>query len=112
MQNLQRLRELQPWQNVSEEDLFFANGLYLQVRGNLRRPNGLWCTPHREHARLWVLEPQKAPAPEDWRLDADSGALVEGTIGTAAVEKVLDLVLDQFEGKSVVGLEFPVAFND
>lgn len=111
MQNLQRLRELKPWDNVSEEDLFQVDGLYLQVRGNVRRPNGVRATRDFARASAWVTQPEQAPSPDDWRLNADTGEVSAGQLATADVEKALDQVLDQFEGKPTPGVQFPIALN-
>lgn len=111
MKNLERLRNLRPWDNVSEEDLFRVGELYLQIRGNLKRPNGVWCTIDRQRASNWVLEPQLPPALEDFRLNADTGEVHGGKLDLTAVEGALDQVLDQFEGKSAPQVEFPIAFN-
>lgn len=111
MKNLERLRNLKPWDNVSEEDLFRVGELYLQIRGNLKRPNGVWCTTDFLRARAWVLDPQLPLSLEDFRLNADTGEVHGGSLETAAVEVALDRVLDQFEGKPTPEVEFPIAFN-
>lgn len=117
MNSLDRLQQLSPWENVTEEDLFRVGDLYLSVRGNIRLPNGVWCSGDVEQARRWVLEPDSGPAPGDWLLDAEAGSLRtgDGRPLTAAerqrFDKAIDGMLNNFEGQKEPGVEFPVWFN-
>lgn len=112
MSTLDRLRKLAPWDNVSEEDFYKADGLYVSIRGSVRLPKGAYFCSNEKDARALVFEPD-APLPQGcWVLNADTGAWT-GTDADSVKKAThaLDLVLDSFEGKDPAGVKFPVMFN-
>ena len=108
--SLSRLTDLRPWDNVNEEDLYRVDGLYLSIRGNVRSPVGVWATTSRDNAARWIAEPDTDPSLDDFVYDA-AAAKVTGSLPVAKVEKALDKLLDQFEGKPCEGVEFPIWLN-
>lgn len=109
--SLARLSELRPWDNINEEDLFRVDGLYLSIRGNVRSPEGVWATGSRDNAAAWIAHPQAEPSDEDFVYDAAAGRVVKIGLPQDRVERALDQVLNQFEGKPHQGVEFPIWLN-
>jgi hypothetical protein len=102
---------LRPWDNISEEDLFRVDGLYLSIRGNVRAPEGVWCTSSQANAGRWIAAPDAEPEDSDWVYDAGSQQVTKSGLPTERVEKAIDKVLNQFEGKPHDGVEFPIWLN-
>lgn len=109
---LERLRRLRPWDNINEEDLFRVDGLLLSFRGNIHRPEGVWCTAHEANARRWVFQPESEPAPEDWCLNAETGEIRPGNeLPLQRVENAIEQAVNSFDDKPCQGVEFPICFN-
>lgn len=109
--SLARLSELRPWDNVNEEDLFGVDGLYVSIRGNVRSPEGVWVTSNRDNAAGWIAEPQAEPSDEDFVYDAAAARVVKSGLPLERVERALEQVLNQFEGKPYQGVKFPIWLN-
>lgn len=108
---LARLAELRPWEHINEEDLFRVGGLYLSVRGNVRSPEGIWCTRSQTHASRWISNPSQDPDDSDWAYDAGSGKMLKCGLPDQDVLAAVEQVLNQFEGLPFQDLEFPVWLN-
>ena len=109
MSTLDRLRSLAPWNNVSEEDFFLVDNLWISIRGLIRLPQGAYFCSTEDDARRLVFQPDDPVAPGVWTPDSKSGVF-QGT-DQAKADRALEQVLDQFEGKPAPGVKFPICFN-
>jgi hypothetical protein len=113
----ERFTQLRPWDNVTEEDLYGVEDLYLSIRGQLHGSPEVWVTNQYANARAWVMEPEKGAAPEDWVFHPATG--VTSTAGgkqvdsaqQLRVERAVKLVLDHFEGRKPPDVTFPIWMN-
>ena len=62
MNPIERLLALSPWEQISEEDLFWVSGLYVSIRGNLAQPRGAYFCPNQRSAEQ-LFNQSKAPPP-------------------------------------------------
>ena len=103
---IERWRAAQPWENINEEDLYETDGAWISVRGNTKLPRGAVICHNEASARELILSGE-IPA-DAWVFLSDTG---EFHGDRERMEALLSKVLDQFEGKEVAGLKFPVTFN-
>ena len=123
MTAVERFIQLAPWEQISEEDFFWVNGLYLSVRGNLKLPRGVWFCPNQKLAERVVMEPAPHPPAGCFSLkvsgeesewlgyEAGGRSRPVTEAETRRLSDALGRVLNVYEDRTDAGVKFPVTFN-
>lgn len=121
LEQIERCEKLLPWEQISEEDFFWVNGFYLSIRGNLRKPHGVYFCPNQKLAEAITFKPQaavpagvtmiKLPARDIGLSDGKGGSTPVAPPDQKKLAAALKRALDVYEDKTDAGVKFPVTFN-